>query len=252
MTQFQASAKSIRFLIADDVTETRRSTRLMLSLIPEAEIVAIAKNGREAVEMAREYKPNIALVDVNMPLMNGLQACRVMVEENPLLVCIIISAERDPQTLIEAMAAGAQGYLTKPFTVDQLSETVQRVWKRTRGILAASATAAPATTAAAKGVTGLLQGSLQAGAPRQSADTSGINAQIRQQRDYFLQELAEEYIRNRRTDEKAMQVLEILSQDPKCEQRLLTALAMIYALNHRWEKLKILASRLEKSSLSGQ
>ncbi len=223
MTQPASTEAPIRFLIADDVTETRRSTRLMLSLIPDSEIVAIAKNGAEAVEMARKHKPDIALMDVNMPQMNGLQAIRVMVDENPTLVCIIISAERDPQTLLEAMAVGARGYLTKPFTADQLTETIQRVWKRSR------ATIRPAG-AAGGGATG------------------GDMVQLRQQRDFFLTELANEYLRTRRTDEKAMQVLELLAQDSQCEPRLLTALAMIYALNHRWGKLKILAARLEQSA----
>ncbi len=224
MTQTSTTVAQIRFLIADDVTETRRSTRLMLSLIPEAEIVAIAKNGAEAVEMSRKHKPDIALMDVNMPQMNGLQAIRTMVDDNPHLICIIISAERDPQTLLEAMAVGARGYLTKPFTADQLTETIQRVWKR-----------ANATTR-------------KAGPTAGGAAAGGDVAQLRQQRDYFLTELANEYLRTRRTDERAMQVLEILAQDPQCEPRLLTALAMIYALNHRWSKLKVLAARLEQTA----
>ncbi len=225
----QNTLPHLRFLIADDVTETRRSTRLMLSLLPEAEIVAIAKNGREAVELARQHKPDIALIDVNMPQMNGIQAIRIMVEENPLLVCIVLSAERDTQTLVDAIAAGARGYLTKPFTVDQLTATIQQTWNHSVAqIRAAIASVSKATAVAANPV------------------TNHETAQLRQQRDYFLTELANEYLRTRRTDEKAMQVLEILAQDPQCEPRLLTALAMIYALNQRWAKLKLLASRLEQ------
>ncbi|MCA9933082.1 MAG: response regulator transcription factor [Ardenticatenaceae bacterium] len=221
MTQSTESPDTLRFLIADDVTETRRSTRLMLSLIPGAEVVAIAKDGREAVELARQHKPDFALMDVNMPHMNGLQAIRVMIDENPMLACIIISAERDTQTLLEAMSAGARGYLTKPFTADQLAATIDRIWKRKR----AQATAV-------------------AGQPPTPPPTQ--TGFLRQQRDYFVIELANEYIRTRRTDEKAMQVLEILAQDPQCEPRFLTALAMIYALNHQWGKLKVLAARLEQ------
>ncbi len=221
----------LRFLIADDVTETRRSTRLMLSLLPEAEIVAIAKNGREAVELARQHKPDIALIDVNMPQMNGIQAIRIMMEENPLLVCIVLSAERDTQTLVEAIAAGARGYLTKPFTADQLTETIHHTWNRNLVQIRAAIAATSSATAVA--------------AP---APVTNETVQLRQQRDYFLAELANEYLRTRRTDEKAMQVLEILAQDPHCEPRLLTALAMIYALNQRWAKLKLLASRLEQIS----
>ncbi|MCA9959834.1 MAG: response regulator transcription factor [Anaerolineales bacterium] len=209
-----SSPDKLRILIADDVTETRRSTRLMLSMIPAAEVVAIAKNGREAVEMTRQHRPDIALMDVNMPEMDGISAIQAMTNEWPQMACIVISAERDPQTLLDAMAAGARGYLTKPFTADQLIETFRRVVKQMRIV----------------------------------RQPSGDAAALRQQRDKFLKELANEYIRTRRTDDKAMEVLEVLAQDPNCETRLLTALAMIYALNSHWGKLKKLAERLEKQS----
>lgn len=225
MTQSTGSPpEKLRVLIADDITETRRSARLMLSMIPAAEVVAIAKNGREAVELTRQHRPDIALMDVNMPEMDGLSAIQEMMAEWPQMACIVISAERDTQTLLDAMAAGARGYLTKPFTTDQLIETFRRIVKQMRWLHPQ-------------------QGGSMA-ALRQGSDV----AALRQQRDKFLKELANEYIRTRRTDEKAMEVLEVLSQDPNCETRLLTALAMIYALNHEWNKLKKLADRLEKQA----
>ncbi|MBK8987217.1 MAG: response regulator transcription factor [Chloroflexi bacterium] len=201
----------LRVLVADDVTETRRSTRLMLTLIPNVEIVAIAKNGREAVELARQHKPDMALMDVNMPHMNGLRAIEVMLAERPEMACIVISAERDPETLLEAMAVGARGYLTKPFTSDQLIETVGRI---SRGILA----------------------------NRSRADQS---ATMRRQRDIYLVELANEYVKQRRTDDKALLVYEELAARPDCELQWLMSLAMIYVLRKEWGKLKELAARLE-------
>ncbi|MCA9972940.1 MAG: response regulator transcription factor [Anaerolineales bacterium] len=217
MTQTGVLPDKLRVLIADDVTETRRSTRLMMTMLPSAEVVAIAKNGREAVELARLHQPDLVLIDVNMPQMNGITAVRTMVDERPFTACIVISAERDPQTLIDAISAGARGYLTKPFTADQLMEAIRRVMKL-----------------------------VQAG--RRSHTAGPANSQeaqfFKQQRDRFLKELANEYIRTRRTDERAMEVLEVLAEDPQCETRLLTALAMIYALNHRWSKLQALAARL--------
>ena len=201
----------LRLLIADDVAETRRSTRLMLSLIPNVEITAIAKDGREAVELARQHQPDIALMDVNMPRLNGLRAIEIMVKENPSLACIIISAERDTETLLEAMAVGARGYLTKPFTTDQLFETISRV---SRSIWAA------------RRETGHLQN-------------------LRQQRDAYLAELANEYVKQRRTDDKALLVYEELAAQPACERRWLVSLAMIYVIRQEWGKLKGLAARLE-------
>ena len=198
-------------MVADDVTETRRSTRLMLTLIPNVEIVAIAKNGREAVELARQHKPDIALMDVNMPQMNGLQAIEVMLSERPEMACIILSAERDTETLLEAMAVGARGYLTKPFTSDQLIEAVARI----------------------------------------SHSISANNAQndqvakLRRQRDIYMVELANEYVKQRRTDDKALLVYEELAARPDCDLQWLMSLAMIYVLRKEWGKLKALAIRLE-------
>ena len=93
----------LRVLIADDVMETRRSTRLMLTLIPEAKLVAIAQNGREAVEVAQKQKLDIALMDVSMPEMDGVTAIEEMLKIQPGMGCIVISAERDSEILRRAM-----------------------------------------------------------------------------------------------------------------------------------------------------
>jgi YesN/AraC family two-component response regulator len=208
----------LRVMIADDETEMRRSTRLMLTLIPNVEIVATAKNGREALEMARQHKPDIALMDVNMPGMNGLEAIAAMRAERPELACIIISAERDTETLLEAMAVGARGYLTKPFTGDQLIETIGQV-------------------------------SRNLAVKRRQSDQV---AQLRQQRDVILKELAVEYVKQQRSDAKAMRVLEQVTAEPDCDRRLLVALAWVYLQRQEWEKLKLLKQRLAATDqLSG-
>jgi YesN/AraC family two-component response regulator len=213
-TQSESQPSRLQVLIADDVTETRRSTRLMLTLIPEVEIVAIAKNGREAVELARYHKPDIALMDVNMPQMNGLRAIEIMVAENPAMACIVLSAERDTTTLLEAMAVGARGYLTKPFTSEQLIETIARL-------------------------------SRSLNANRQHNDEM---FKVRRQRDIYLVELAHEYVKQRRTDDKALLVYEELAARANCEVKWLMSLAMIYVLRQEWGKLKLLAGRLEEQA----
>jgi YesN/AraC family two-component response regulator len=209
-TKTARKSQHIRVMIADDVTEMRRSTRLMLTMIPNVEIVALAKDGREAIEMARIHQPDIALMDVNMPHTNGLQAIAAMRAERPELACIILSAERDTETLLEAMAIGARGYLTKPFTTDQLIETFERVSKN------------------------LIN------KKRQSSQV----AQLRQQRDIILKELAIEYVKQQRTDAKAMRVLEQVTSDPQCDRQLLVALAWVYVQRQEWEKLKVLKKRI--------
>ena len=111
-------------MVADDVTETRRSTRLMLTLIPNVEIVAIAKNGREAVELARQHKPDIALMDVNMPQMNGLECIRHIRALRPDVRILVVSALADKDTAIQALKEGAQGFLCKPFTEKDLTDAI--------------------------------------------------------------------------------------------------------------------------------
>lgn len=209
-TKTANNPQRLRVMIADDVAEMRRSTRLMLTLIPNVEIVAIAKDGREAIAMAREYKPDIALMDVNMPHTNGLAAIAAMRDERPDLACIILSAERDTETLLEAMAVGARGYLTKPYTSEQLIETVERVSQHLRV------------------------------KQRQSSQV----ARLRQQRDVILKELAVEYVKQQRTDAKAMRVLEQVTTDPQCDRRLLVALAWVYVQRQEWDKLKQLKKRI--------
>ncbi len=203
-------ASQLRVMIADDVMETRRSMRLMLTLLPEAKLVAIAHDGRQAVEMAREHKPNIALMDVSMPHMDGVSAIEQMVKESPGMGCIVISAERDKETLRRAMTIGAKGYLIKPVTSEELIATIRRV-----------------------------------------AKSIGNDRSIEQQdakkheRKIYLQQMAMQYVKARRTDDEALGIFEELAADPKCAVPWLQSLAVIYVFRQEWKKLQVLAQRLE-------
>src|SRR5574339_1122043 len=99
MVQTNVSPKrKLRVLIADDVQETRRNTRLMLATIDDVEVVAIASNGLQALQLAKEHRPDIVLLDINMPEMDGLTAYREIHKILPGTGCIIISAEKDTST----------------------------------------------------------------------------------------------------------------------------------------------------------
>ena len=93
MQTVSSPKRKIRVLIADDVQETRRNARLMLATIDDVEVVAIASNGRQAVELAEEHHPDILLLDINMPELDGLSAYREIAQAHPDIGCIIISAE---------------------------------------------------------------------------------------------------------------------------------------------------------------
>ena len=202
--------KPLRVLIADDVLETRRTTRLMLAENPSVEIVAIAHNGREAIELAQVHDPDIALLDVNMPEVNGFEAYEAMRQINPDIACIIISAEKDNESFRSAMRVGAREYLTKPYTIDELNNAVNKVgeivWEKRK----------------------------------QSSEAERLKVQ----RKAFLKHLAHEYAKTRRTDDQAIEVYEQLAEYPNCELRWLRTLAMIYVIREEWYKLQLLAERL--------
>lgn len=209
----QANKKSqYRVLIADDVLETRRNTRLMLADNPMVDIVAIAHNGREAVELAKKHQPDIALMDINMPEMNGFEAFQAMYDIFPTMACIIISAEDDNQSFRSAMNVGAREYLVKPFTVYQLNNAVKRVGDIVK-------------------------------AERDKAD---VAERLQKQRASFLLQLAQEYSKSRRTDDEALEVFEQLAANPQCELRWLRTLAMLYIIRQDWMKLQVLAGRLAR------
>ena len=209
----QVNKKSpYRVLIADDVLETRRNTRLMLADNPMVDIVAIAHDGREAIELAKKHQPDIALMDINMPEINGFEAFQEMHKIFPTMACIIISAEDDNQSFRSAMSIGAREYLVKPFTVYQLNNAVKQVGDIVK-------------------------------ADRDQAD---VAQRLRQQRASFLLQLAHEYTKSRRTDDEALEVFEQLAANPQCELRWLRTLAMLYIIRQEWLKLQVLSGRLAR------
>ena len=213
MAQPDVSPKrKMRVLIADDIQETRRNTRLMLATIDDLEVVAIASNGLQAVQLAKEHHPDIVFLDINMPEMDGLTAYKEIAKIYPETGCIIISAEQDTATLRTAISIGVQEYLIKPFTVDELEAAVARVHERVE----------------------------------QARSKLAQASQISRQREVYLLQLAVEYAKSRRTDDQAMEVFEQLARNPKCEMRWIQNLAMIYIVRQKWGKLKALAENIEQ------
>lgn len=206
----QEKSIRLRVLIADDIQVTRRNTRLMLAMNPDVSVVAIAKDGKQAIEMARDTKPDIAILDINMPKVNGLSAFETMRKTNPNLACIVISGEKNSVMLRKAISVGAREYLIKPFTVDELNLAIENVGQKV-------------------------------------IETRKKEAQlerVRQQRETYVKQLAMEYAKSRRTDDQAVAVFEHLAKNPNCEIRWLRILAMIYIIRQEWEKLYSLARRL--------
>jgi YesN/AraC family two-component response regulator len=157
--------------------------------------------------MAREYKPDIVVLDINMPELNGLAAYKRISQTNPNIGCIIISAEKDLGTMRAAMSIGIKQYLTKPFTADELETAVIQVSEQLE----------------------------------KTQESSAQTDQLQVKNTAYLRQLADEFAKAKRTDDQAIQVFEEVIKLPNCEPRWVQTLAMIYILRNRWDKLKVLA-----------
>jgi len=117
----------IRILIADDHGIVRAGLKLLLNRISGTEVVAEAADGREAVRLAKAFQPDVALIDVAMPLLNGLDAARQIARENPRTGIIVLSMYMDESYILRALDAGARGYLIKDNADDELENAIRSV-----------------------------------------------------------------------------------------------------------------------------
>ncbi len=115
-----------RVLIVDDIQETRENIRRMLQFEVSVEVVGAAKNGQEAIEMAQELKPDVVIMDINMPDMDGITATELIRKKCPAAQIVILSVQSDPNYMRRAMLAGARDFLTKPPMIDELIAAVKR------------------------------------------------------------------------------------------------------------------------------
>jgi DNA-binding NarL/FixJ family response regulator len=120
----------IRVLIADDSEMMRRQIRTTLEPDQDIEICAEAENGLEAVRKAQECRPDLAVIDVSMPLMNGLEATQVIKALVPNLPVLVFTVDDSHQIRIESERAGADALLTKANGGVQLSRTIRTLVQR--------------------------------------------------------------------------------------------------------------------------
>ena len=116
---------SIRILIVDDHSVVRKGLRFFLSMDPEFEIVAEAVNGEQAVHLAREYKPDVVLMDILMPVMDGITATAAIRRELPDTEVIALTSVLEDEKVIGAVRAGAIGYLLKTAEPDELARAIK-------------------------------------------------------------------------------------------------------------------------------
>jgi DNA-binding NarL/FixJ family response regulator len=121
--------KRITVLLADDSMLMRRDIREMLELEDDLEVVGEAENGREAVAMVKKLHPALVLMDVAMPVLNGLQATRQILKAAPATKVLMLSVHDDEVYLEEATKSGAMGYLIKHTAVNSLCRAIREVHK---------------------------------------------------------------------------------------------------------------------------
>ncbi len=121
------ATRKTRILLADDHTVVRQGFKMILSAHPDLEVVGEAGNGREAVERAAELKPDVVVMDVSMPELNGIEATRRIAEASPRTRVLALSMHKDAVYVREILRAGARGYLLKDSIESDLVAAVRAV-----------------------------------------------------------------------------------------------------------------------------
>src|SRR5208282_408204 len=121
--------KRITVLLADDNGVVRREFRKILELEDDLEVVGEAKDGLQAVALVKKLHPTLVLMDVTMPLLNGLQATCQILKAVPATRVLMLSAHSDEAYIIEAVNSGAKGYLIKQTSTDNVCTAIREVHK---------------------------------------------------------------------------------------------------------------------------
>ena len=114
----------IRIMIVDDQDLVRRGLSLFFSAFDDLELVAEAANGQQAVQLCDEIKPDVILMDLMMPEMDGITATRIIRQKHPTIQVIALTSMHDDASVRQMLDAGALGYLLKNASVDELANTI--------------------------------------------------------------------------------------------------------------------------------
>jgi DNA-binding NarL/FixJ family response regulator len=119
--------RQYRIIIADDHQVVREAIRVMLEMEPEFEVVGEASDGQQALQLADQLRPDLALMDIRMDRMDGVEATRVLRQRHPAMGVLILTGFGDDEVLLNAVEAGAQGFLLKDASADEVKSAILRV-----------------------------------------------------------------------------------------------------------------------------
>jgi DNA-binding NarL/FixJ family response regulator len=123
----RASERKIRVLAADDQRVVREGLAMLLGLLPDVEVAGTAADGEEVLALAAELKPDVILMDLRMPRMDGVEATRRLRERDPAVKVVVLTTYADDRSVIDALRAGALGYLTKDAGAAEIQQALHRV-----------------------------------------------------------------------------------------------------------------------------
>jgi len=121
--------KQISVLLAEDNANFRKSLKLLVELDGDIDVVGEAKNGSDAVRLTQKLRPEVIVMDIAMPLLNGLQATRQIMDTFPSTRVLILSANSDSEYVMQAVTSGASGYLIKQSSTQFLPQAIREVLK---------------------------------------------------------------------------------------------------------------------------
>ena len=120
----------IKVLIVDDIAETRDHLAKLLAFEQTIEVGGAASSGEEAIQMAMDLRPDVIVMDINMPGLDGIAAAELISQRLPTVAIIMMSVHGEAEQLRRSLQAGAREFLVKPFSSDEFSETIKRVYER--------------------------------------------------------------------------------------------------------------------------
>jgi pilus assembly protein CpaE len=118
--------EKIHVIIADDIAETRENIKRMIQFDQNIEVVGVARSAQEAIDLCQQLKPDVAIMDINMPDIDGITATEIIRKKVPHVQVIILSVQSDPSYMRNAMKAGARDFLSKPPMIDELTGAIRR------------------------------------------------------------------------------------------------------------------------------